>query len=470
MNRIFEVAKREFVSTVVTKGFIIGLLVPPVLILLMGYFLPKLIESAERAPRVVGEVAVIDPTGRVTDALSDWLAPEAIAERRGDLTDAVADAGASQGVPMLDAPGIQEQQRQALDLVLGKVPDLTVVGLPEGADVEAAKEPIREFRMEQAERGGRLALVLVDPDAIELDPGKDKYGAYELFVADKIDDRIEDEIRDGMREAIVNARVAARGLDRGDIERLTRVERRAATSVGEEGEKTATRKEKIGKTLIPMGFMILLMMSVLISGQQLMTNTIEEKSSRVVELLLSAVSPMELMTGKIVGQLCVGLLILVLYGGAGVAGLIFSSLLGLLEFKLLVYAVIFFFIAYFMLASGMAAIGSAVNEVREAQTLMTPVMLTIMIPYMLWPFISRDPNAPYAVVLSFVPPINPFVMMLRQTSSTPPPDWQVWLSILVGVVGVYVAIWFAAKVFRIGILMYGKPPNFKTLVKWVRAA
>ena len=72
-----------------------------VLILLMGYFLPKLIESAERAPRVVGEVAVVDPTGRVTDALSEWLAPEAIAERRGDLTDAVADAGSSQGVPML---------------------------------------------------------------------------------------------------------------------------------------------------------------------------------------------------------------------------------------------------------------------------------------------------------------------------------------------------------------------------------
>jgi ABC-2 type transport system permease protein len=135
-----------------------------------------------------------------------------------------------------------------------------------------------------------------------------------------------------------------------------------------------------------------------------------------------------------------------------------------------VYAVVFFFLAFFMIASGMAAIGSAVNEVREAQTLMTPVILTIMVPYLLWLPISRDPNSTLAVVLSFVPPISPFVMMLRITSTTPPPVWQIGLSILIGIGAVYVAIWAAAKIFRIGLLMYGKPPNLKTLVRWVRMA
>jgi ABC-2 type transport system permease protein len=101
---------------------------------------------------------------------------------------------------------------------------------------------------------------------------------------------------------------------------------------------------------------------------------------------------------------------------------------------------------------------------------MTPVILTIMIPYLLWLPISRDPNSTLAVALSFIPPISPFVMMLRLTSSTPPPMWQVWLSIVIGAAAVYVAIWAAAKIFRIGILMYGKPPNFKTLVRWVRMA
>jgi len=216
--------------------------------------------------------------------------------------------------------------------------------------------------------------------------------------------------------------------------------------------------------------MILLMMSVMTSGQQLMTNTIEEKSSRVVEMLLSAVSPMELMTGKIIGQLGVGLLIMLLYGSVGIAGLIVSSLFGLVQISTLMYAMLFFVIAFFMIASMMGAIGAAVNEVREAQTFMMPIILIIMIPYMLWMPISRDPNATYATVLSFIPPINPFVMILRMTSSTPPPDWQVWLSILIGIAGVYVALKMAAKVFRIGLLMYGKPPNFKTLIKWIRMA
>jgi ABC-2 type transport system permease protein len=118
----------------------------------------------------------------------------------------------------------------------------------------------------------------------------------------------------------------------------------------------------------------------------------------------------------------------------------------------------------------MAAIGAAVNDMREAQTFMTPVMLTMIIPWILWMPISRDPNSTFAVVTSFLPPINTFVMLLRMTSTTPPPLWQVWLSILIGLVSVYAAVWFAAKVFRIGILMFGKPPDFKTLIRWVRMA
>jgi ABC-2 type transport system permease protein len=122
------------------------------------------------------------------------------------------------------------------------------------------------------------------------------------------------------------------------------------------------------------------------------------------------------------------------------------------------------------MASLMAAIGAAVNEMREAQTLMTPVMLAMMIPWILWLPISRDPNSMFAVITSFLPPINTFVMLLRMSSTAPPPGWQVWLSILIGLVSVYAAVWLAAKVFRIGILMFGKPPDFRTLIRWVRMA
>ncbi len=473
MKKVFQIASREFKSTVMTKGFLIGLLILPLIILFLVTVFPRLIRSAEKAPRVVGEVAVMDVTGEIVPDLRDYLDQEAIARRRGDLT-AAADDAVPDAVKHLVGEKAAEQQKQALDLILGKVPQLDVLELDSLADVEKEKLRIREFKMEDREAGGRLALVVIDRNAIvataDGEEGEMVYGSYDLYIADKLDDRIVDEIRGGLREAIIEARVRTRGLDRSEISRLTSVRRRAAVEIGETGEKETSKKDEIARFLIPVAFMALLMMSVMTSGQQLMTNTIEEKSSRVVEMLLSAVSPMELMTGKIVGQLGVGLIIMLLYGSVGIAGLLVSSLFGLLQISTLFYAVIFFLIAFFMIAAGMGAIGAAVNEVREAQTLMMPVILTIMIPYILWMPISRDPNATYATVLSFIPPINPFVMMLRLTSSTPPPVWQVWLSILVGIAGVYASLKIAAKVFRIGLLMYGKPPNFKTLIKWIRMA
>jgi ABC-2 type transport system permease protein len=97
-------------------------------------------------------------------------------------------------------------------------------------------------------------------------------------------------------------------------------------------------------------------------------------------------------------------------------------------------------------------------------------MVVIILPWLLWMPIVRDPNSTLAIVVSFVPPLSSFGMLLRVASSVPPPAWQVWLSIALGVAGVFGAVWVAAKVFRIGILMFGKPPDFKTLVKWLRAA
>ena len=244
-----------------------------------------------------------------------------------------------------------------------------------------------------------------------------------------------------------------------------RVPRVTPRTVDEHGEKTGN---EIVSLLLPMAFMGLILIAALTGGQQLMTSTIEEKSSRVVEVLLSAVSPTELMAGKILGQMGVASLMLALYAGVGVLAMASFAAIGLLDPWLLFYLAVFFLIAFIVLAALMAAIGAAVNELREAQTLLTPVMLVMMLPMMLWMPISRDPNSTFATVLSFLPPVNPFVMMLRLGSSVPPPAWQVWLSIGIGMVSAVAAVWFAGKVFRIGLLMHGKPPNFMTLVRWVR--
>ena len=146
------------------------------------------------------------------------------------------------------------------------------------------------------------------------------------------------------------------------------------------------------------------------------------------------------------------------------------AMFGLIDPSLLIYLFIFFLITYVIMGSIMAAIGSAVNELREAQSLMTPITLLMMIPWLFWYPISRDPNSVFATVVSFLPPMNAFAMLLRLTSTSPPPMWQVWLSIAVGIAAAGGALWFASRVFKIGLLMHGRPPNFATLLKWARQA
>jgi ABC-type Na+ efflux pump permease subunit len=454
MRKILQVAGREFLATVATKGFLIGIVLVPVIILISILGIKAMVEN-EKPPRVVGEVAVIDPTGEVADGLREYLAPEAIAGRRADLKEKVAD----------EAPAIvSEQSDRAMDAVLGDVPELDVVDLGPLASPEDAKKPLLET---DGPNGKRLALVVVHEDAVVKREGEDAFGKYDLFVREKLDDRIEGEIKEGMWNSIVDARVQALGMDRQEIESITRIGKITSTTVTTEGEKETS---EVLNALLPAGFLLLLFISVMSSGQYILTSTVEEKSSRVVEVLLSAVSPMELMAGKILGQMCVGFVILAVYAGMGIGALAIFAMMGALDLSLLVYTIFFYLIAYFIVGSLMAAIGSAVNEMREAQTFMAPVMMVLMIPWILWMPISRDPNSLFATVLSYVPPMNCFVMLLRLSSTTPPPWWHALISIVLGLAAVYAALWFAGKVFRIGLLMYGKPPNFKTLIRWVRMA
>jgi len=197
---------------------------------------------------------------------------------------------------------------------------------------------------------------------------------------------------------------------------------------------------------------------------------VEEKSSRVIEVLLAAVSPAELLAGKLLAQLGVSLIAFGLYVASGIALLVSFAMVGLVDPWLLFYLAIFFLISYLVTGAMLVTVGASVNDMREAQSMMMPIMLIIMVPWIFWLPISREPNSAFSVAISFIPPVNTFTMLLRMASNSPPPLWQVWTSIAIGIVSVFVAIWFAGKVFRIGLLMYGKPPNFATLVRWARQA
>ena len=159
--------------------------------------------------------------------------------------------------------------------------------------------------------------------------------------------------------------------------------------------------------------------------------------------------------------MAVGFLVLVLYAGLGLLALVSFATLGLIDPMLIVYLIIFYLLAYFTFASMMAAVGSAVNEMREAQSLMMPIMLVLMVPWILWLPLSREPNSMLAVVAQ----LHPAVQQLRDAAADDvrrrrrPPGSR-WVAIAIGAVGVYASVWFAAKVFRVGLLMFGKPPTF----------
>ena len=445
MKKVWQIAGREFVATVFTKGFIIGLLIVPLVGVLLALVAPRLFGDRNRT--VEGEIAVIDPTGvvlpHVRTVISARRSQVAVTEmieraRAGDANDMVLNA-------------------------LGATTTLTLVERPAGGDVEQEKAWLNE----PMPTAPHLALIVLHPNAVVPTPGTSNLGSYDLYVPPRLDNRVEIAVQGVMREAIIDARVEGRELNREELSRVMAVPRVSSVTVGADGE----RKTVFGVNLIiPVAFMGLLIMGVMFAGQGMLTTTVEEKSNRVMEVLLSAVSPMQLMGGKLLGHMGISLLAMSLYLGLGLAVLASFSLFGLLDVKLILYLLIFDLIAFFTIGSLMMAIGAAVNEMREAQQLMMPLMLTMMLPWMLWWPIVQDPSSTLAVVISFVPPVNTFGMLLRVASSAPPPAWQVWLSIAAGAAGAFGTLWVAAKVFRIGILMFGKPPNLKTLVAWVRAA
>ena len=456
MKRILRVALRDFLATVATKGFIIGLFITPAIGVAVALLAPRLFN--DNTYRIEGEYAVIDPTGAVFPEMADALDPETVARRRRDEFRRSLD----------DAPRMLQNMaetapRESIDEALGPAPNVGLSALPADTDVETAKGSLNEAT------GGprRAALIVIHDDAVEAAAADGELGTYDLYVPPGLDDRNLSFIHRSVRDAIADARAAARSLDRAALDALFQVPQRSATTVGPENERETVRGFN---SLLPMAFMILLFMGIMAGGQTMLTSTIEEKSSRVVEVLLSAVSPMELMAGKLLGAVAISLVMIGVYVGLGLVALWSFSMFGLLDPWLILYLLIFFLIGFFVLGSLMLAVGAAVNDMTEAQSLQMPLMLVIMVPWFLWPAVSRNPDSTLAVVTSHLPPINTFTMLFRMASSQPPPWWEVWLSIGTGLVSVVAAVWVAAKVFRIGLLMHGKPPDFRTLIRWVRAA
>ncbi|MCH8269709.1 MAG: ABC transporter permease [Planctomycetes bacterium] len=457
MNRVVQIAIREFCSTAITKGFVIGAFVVPAgMALVMAIVFPILL--ATRATEIHGRVALFDPTGQIAGPFQQRLTPEALAERKEQQSRDAAEA-------ISDAVGVEVPAKLDVAARPRDVSTFAVELLEADTDLDQIKASL--WRGSGSD-DSLTALVVVDSQAIEPD-AEGEYGSYEIYHKPRLDPRHISRISSAVEAAIRSSRIEAAdlGVPEDKLRRIFRVSPTVKREVTEHGERRSLGELKF---LVSIGFMILIFIPVIMGGQFLLTTMVEEKSNRVVEVLLSAVSAQQLMTGKILGQLVVGLSILLIYGTIGGGALVAFGLSHLIGPLNLISLLVFFLIAYCTIASFMAAIGSAVNDFREAQALQTPVMMVLMLPYLLAFPITANPSSAFSTIVSFVPIINPFAMMLRITSHEPPPYWQIGLSIAIGIATAALCLRLAAKVFRIGLLLHGKPPNFATLVRWVRMA
>jgi len=244
-----------------------------------------------------------------------------------------------------------------------------------------------------------------------------------------------------------------------------------------------------------LGFLIYIMMFMY--GSFVMRSVIEEKTSRIIEVLASSAKPFEIMFGKVVGIGAVGLtqvMVWVIVGAvlmslAGpIAGLFtpksaiiaqqMASSGGQAQFPggfeipaisiWLVIAFVFYFLAgYFIYSTLFAAVGSAVDQEQDAQQLMLPVTLPIVIPILFIGAVISNPDSMLSVVLSLFPLFTPILMIVR-VAATEVPLWQVALSVVL-VIGTFIGcLWMTSRIYRVGILMYGKKPNFKDIFKWIK--
>ena len=251
-----------------------------------------------------------------------------------------------------------------------------------------------------------------------------------------------------------------------------------AKKLSKEGKEEKVGAEDKLRQWAPVVFVYLLWISTFTITQMLLTNTIEEKSNKIMEVLLSSVSPLQLMAGKITGIAGTGLTMVVSWVLFFLAAIKFMPVLlgggpdvdlGIIarDPAYLASFVAYFILGYLLLSAILVGIGSVCNSLKEAQNLMAPVTILFIVPLLAMVPIGKDPNGTIAKVMSYIPPFTPFVMMNR--AAGPPSTTEYVVTTLLLVVSIVIALWAAAKVFRIGILMTGKPPKLREILRWIRA-
>ena len=447
MVKIPGIAWREFKHTALTKAFIIGSIIVPILCLPVFVVLPALLQT-ETEP-LNGTVVLIGPDSVVATA-NDW----ATRDRKSPQDEAISNV-----LDQMPEGAVDPATRQMATSMTGTTTSVDITFEAGSKDqLEEIKTKVRNDEF--------LAVTVLEDQILTPEPERSQ-NRFQVFVRPGLSPNHLELVSDIVAEAVVQTRVATAGMQYEKLSSMMRSPRSATLRLQDGGGEAV--EYEWAKRLIPMAFMFLVWIATFTSGNYLLTSTIEEKSNKVIEVLLSAVSPFQLMAGKILGQAMVSLVTLTMYGGLGIAALFALSQSDLVPLSTMLWMLLFFGMAYFMIASIMASVGSAVSDLHDAQSLIGPAMLVLMLPLVLWMPISEAPNGMLAMITSWIPPLIPFIMILRIASSGDPVAmWQILGTLVVGYASVVVMIWLCARIFRVGVLMQGKAPSPWQLIKWVR--
>jgi ABC-2 type transport system permease protein len=414
--RLWPVVRREYLERVRSRVFIISTIAGP--LLMAGVmFLPTVIMRKERGEAL--RVAVVDASGQLAESISDALS----SKRANDA------------------------------------PRFAVVPTPAG-DADRARAQLRSEIL-----AGRVdGYLYLPPDALAHSSAE----YYGKAVTNFMDQGL---MREAVDDVLLRRRLTQEGLDPARIKALTRPLSLKTVRVSATGE----REERGGSTMVALAMMMLLYTSVLMWGQALMSSVIEEKSNRVVEVVVSSIHPTVLLAGKLLGVGAAGLtqtgvwaLTMGLLGGtalpmAAAAGLTAPEPIVIVGF------VIFFLLGFFFYAALYGAIGAAVNSVQEAQSLAFPMVVPQVLSIVFFGTVLQSPGSTLSTVLSLIPCFTPLLMFLRIAVLTPP-LWQILLAVVLMLLTISAVTWVAARIYRVGILMYGKRPTLPEIMRWVGRA
>jgi ABC-2 type transport system permease protein len=299
--------------------------------------------------------------------------------------------------------------------------------------------------------------------------------AVEFHTRNTSDFQAVNSIRRAVDHAVISRRLSTRGIQIDNLNELVRGADFTLVKVGKGGES-----EEKGQTfIVAFAVVMVLYITLVVYGVATMRSVLEEKTTRILEILASSARPFQLLTGKIVGVAGVGFTqyliwalagaLISTYGAAAVAA--FRPGASAPQFhiplSLLIYSVLFFLAGYFLYASLYAAVGAIVSREEDAQQVQMPVTLLIVAAFLLYPAVMRDPASRLSVVVSLVPFLSPILMTFRIALQTPP-FWQIALSLALSIAATIGVVYVAAKIYRVGILMYGKRPSLVELFRWLK--